>query len=279
MKKVLAFDCGGTNTRLALINNKYKIEKVLVTPTITKDKKAWVKNIVSMIEKFPLKDVVAISFGLPGVCDRKNGVILDLPNVFISNIKIRKILKEKFNLPVFIRNDAEVACLGEAHLGAGKGFSRVFFITISTGLGGALCVDGFNQDYVTEIGHTAYVYKGHVSEYEKLVSGLNLHNLAKINKISNVKSAPEMFQGVRDKDPKITKLFNEWFKILGDFIEMINSSYKPEIICVTGGLTKSKDLFLDKLAKKYDESIITECKFSEDAGLMGAAVYGFQSIK
>lgn len=279
MKKVLAFDCGGTNTRLALVNENYEFEKVLVTPTIIDDEKAWVKNIVSMVEKFPLENVVAISLGVPGVCDRENGIILEMSNIHIFNIKIRQILKEKFNLPVFIRNDAEVACLGEAHLGAGKDFSRVFFITISTGLGGALCVDGFNQDYITEIGHTAYLYKGHVSEYEKLVSGLNINNLAKINGFPKILDAKQMFQGVRDKNPDCLAVFKEWLFVLGEFIDLVNNSYKPDVICVTGGLTKSKDLFLKKLASTHKESIITECKFSEEAGLIGAAVFGFQSAK
>ena len=88
-----------------------------------------------------------------------------------------------------------------------------------------------------------------------------------------------MFQGVRDNKPEYLKLFNEWFQILSNFIQMINDSYKPDIICVTGGLTKSKDLFLKKLAKENPQSKIVECKFSEDAGIIGSAVYGFQSVK
>lgn len=278
MKKVLAFDCGGTNTRLALINEKLEIEKIEIIPTITDNKEKWISNIVELIEKFPLENVVAISLGVPGVCDRENGIILEMSNVRIGNVEIRKILNQKFSLPVYIRNDAEVACLGEAYSGAGKSFSRVFFITISTGLGGALCVDKINQDYITEIGHTAFVYKNHLTEYEKLVSGLNITNLAKFNNLDEIKNAKELFEGVRNNNENCLKLFEEWLTVLCKFFELVINSYNPDIICLTGGLTKSKDLFLPKLQEKFKSIKIAECFYKEEAGLYGSAVYGFQSV-
>lgn len=278
MKKVLAFDCGGTNTRLTLINEKLEIEKTEVIPTVTDNKEKWISNIIELIEKFPLENVVAISLGVPGVCDRENGIILEMPNVRIENIEIRKILSKKFSLPVYIRNDAEVACLGEAYSGAGKSFPRVFFITISTGLGGALCVDKINQDYITEIGHTAFVYKNHLTEYEKLVSGLNIANLAKFNNLDEIKNAKELFEGVRNNNENCLKLFEEWLTVLCKFFELVINSYNPDVICLTGGLTKSKDLFLPKLQEKFKNTKIVECFYKEEAGLYGSAIYGFQSV-
>lgn len=279
MKKVLAFDIGGTNTRLALINEKFKIEKELITRTPIKDEEKFIENCLKMIDEFPLEDVVAIGAGVPGVVDRQNGIIIDLPNVFIKNVKFGDILKEKYNLPLYLRNDAEIACLGEAYLGAGKSHNRVFFITISTGLGGALCIDSKIQDYVTEIGHTAYVYKNNVTEYEKLVSGFNLKNLAKFNGFDEIKEAKEMFDGVRNQNENCLKLFDEWFSILNSFITLVTSSYYPDVICITGGLTKSKDLFYDKLQEKHPETKIVDCFFKEGAGLMGAGVYALQCAK
>ena len=279
MKKVLAFDCGATNTRLALINEKFKIEKVLINPTPVNSKESWVQNLISLIEQFPIEDVVAISLGVPGVCDRENGVITDLPNVHITDIHIREILEEKYNIPVYLRNDAEVACLGEAYLGAGKGKSRVFFITISSGLGGALCVESINQDYVTEIGHTAYMYKGKLTEYEKLVSGVNIHNLTELNNHPEITSGRQLFDGVRNKDKACLEIFAEWKNILNDFIGLVCRTYFPDIICVTGGMTKAKDLYFPELKRKNRPTKIVECKFSEDAGLIGSGVYGFQCAK
>lgn len=279
MKKVLAFDIGGTNTRLALINEKFEVEKRLDYLTVTGTVKGFMENCIKLIEEFPLKDVVAIGAGVPGVVDVKAAKIIDLPNVGIKDIEFGKILNEKFGVPVFLRNDAQVACLGEAYLGAGKDFDNVFFITISTGLGGALCLDKKIQDYPFEVGHTLFNYKNELQEYEGLASGSHIYCLAEINNISSIKTAREMFDGVRKNDADALKLFDEWFMIIDKFVKLMVNSYSPDIICMTGGLMKSKDLFFEKLQKQNENVNIVECHFSEGAGIMGAGVYALQCAK
>lgn len=278
MKKVLAFDIGGTNMRLALVNEKFEIEKRMDLSTVTGDPEAFMNNCIKLINEFPLEDVVAIGAGVPGVVNRETGEILDLPHVHIKNVQFGKILSEKFNLPVYLRNDAEVACLGEAYLGAGKDYERVFFITVSTGLGGALCVDQKNQDYVTEVGHTKFIYKNTIQEYG-LVSGINIIKLIKMNDIKGINSAKEMFDGVKAKDSEALRLYDEWFMILNKFVRLMIDSYTPDIICMTGGLMKAKDVFFKRLQDENPDANIVECHFSESAGIMGASVYAFQCAK
>ena len=278
MRKVLAFDIGGTNMRLALVNEKFKVEKRKDLSTVTGDPEAFMINCIKLIEEFPLEDVVAIGAGVPGVVNRETGEILDLPHVHIKNVQFGKILSERFHLPVFLRNDAEVACLGEAYLGAGKRYDRVFFITVSTGLGGALCVDQKNQDYVTEVGHTKFMYKNTLQEYG-LISGVNITKLIKLNDIQGIQSAKEMFHGIRENKPEALRLYDEWFMILNKFVRLMADSYSPDIICMTGGLMKAKDVFFKKLQKENPDLKIVECKFSEGAGIMGASVYALQCAK
>ena len=278
MRKVLAFDIGGTNMRLALVNEKFEVEKRMDLSTVTGDPDAFMNNCIKLIEQFPLEDVVAIGAGVPGVVDREKGVILDLPHVHIQNVEFGPILTDKFHLPVYLRNDAEVACLGEAYLGAGQDYERVFFITVSTGLGGALCVDQKNQDYVTEVGHTKFLYKNSLQEYG-LVSGVNIKKLIKLNDIQGIKSAKEMFDGIKAKEPEALRLYDEWFMILNKFVRLMIDSYEPDIICMTGGLMKAKDVFFEKLQKENEDANIVECHFSESAGIMGASVYAFQCAK
>ena len=278
MRKVLAFDIGGTNMRLALVNEKFEVEKRMDLSTVTGDPDAFMNNCIKLIEEFPLEDVVAIGAGVPGVVDRETGMILDLPHVHIQNVPFGEVLSKKFNLPVFLRNDAEVACLGEAYLGAGKDYERVFFITVSTGLGGALCVDQKNQDYVTEVGHTKFIYKNTLQEYG-LVSGVNIKKLIKMNDIKGIETARDMFHGIRENDPEALRLYKEWFMILNKFVRLMIDSYQPDIICMTGGLMKGKDVFFEKLQKENEDANIVECHFSESAGIMGASVYAFQCAK
>lgn len=276
MKKVLAFDIGGTNTRLALVNENFEIEKVQIYPTSTGDVEKFMENVLKLLDEFSLDDVVAIGAGVPGVVNKETSTIIDLPNVGIKNVEFGKILKEKTGLPVFLRNDAELACLSEAYLGAGKDYERVFFITISTGIGGALCVDKQIQDYPFEVGHTLFKYKDSFQEYE-IASGKNIHKLAALNNI-NIKLAREMFEKVRLGDKDALILYDEWKKIVGAFIKLMINSYAPDIIVITGGFMKNKDLFLDYFKKENPDTLIEECKFSEQAGLIGSAVYAFQKL-
>lgn len=277
MKKVLAFDIGGTNTRLALINENFEIEKELVTSTPCGDKKKFVENCVKMVEKFPLENVVSIGAGVPGLVDEEKGTIISLVNVGINDIEFAKVFKEKFNLNLYLRNDAQVACLGEAYLGAGKDYERVFFITISTGLGSALCVDSKIDDHVTEVGHTLFNYKNNIIEYET-ISGANIKKFAKLNNLK-INTAKDMFDGVRNNDKNSLIFFNEWVNVFNQYISLMNNSYSPDVILITGGLTKAKDLYFEKLQNNLKEIPILECGFKENAGLIGAGVYAFQQSK
>lgn len=277
MKKVLSFDIGGTNTRLALINERFEIEKELVTPTPSHDAEKFVENCLKMIEEFPLENVIGIGAGVPGVVDREKGIILDLPNVFVKDINFAEKIYEKFHLPLYLRNDAEVACLGEAYLGEGKGYERVVFITISTGLGGALCVDQKCQDYVTEVGHTLFPYKNGYYEYS-IISGIEIPNFAKLHGM-NFTSARGLFEAYKNGDKNALFLRDEWISVLNKFVRLMNDSYSPDIIVMTGGFMKNKEVFFPQIIEENPDILIKECKFSDKAGLMGAAVYALQCAK
>ena len=282
MKRVLSFDIGGTNTRLALINERYEIEKVVIRPTIRNSPEDFLESIASIIEEFDVSKVACFGAGVPGVVDRSTNEIITLPNVGRSHIKIGEFIKERIKKDIYVRNDAETACLAEAVLGKGKHYSRVFFITISTGIGGALAIDGKIQDYVTEIGHTAYLYKDIKTpkyvDYEYLTSGNGIVRLCKEHNFI-VADAAEFFELVKQKNPNIMPIYNSWLKVLTDFIHLVQNSYHPEVITITGGVMKAKDIFFEDLKRLNPESNLVECQFKEDAGLIGGAVYAFDMLK
>ena len=267
MKYVLAFDIGGTNTRLSLVNEKYEIEKQLILPTVSGSVEDFIQSVFDITDKLNVNmdDVISCGAGVPGVVDRQNNYIIDLPNVYIKDIPLGKRFDEKFGKKMYIRNDAEVACLAEAKLGAGKKYSRTFFITVSTGLGGALCIDSINQDYVTEVGHTALVYKGILTEYESLLSGSGIPHLCQINGLE-INSAKQFFDLVRQKDEKIMPVFEDWLTLFSQFLQLMQNSYEPEIYCFTGGVFKNKDLFFEELQRRNPNCHLVECVFKEDAG-------------
>ncbi len=277
-KKVIALDIGGTNTRAAIVDENFQIEKEYITPTIKGDVDKFIDNVFKTIDalKPNLDEIVSIGVGVPGVVNKDNGYIYALPNVLIKEFPLGQELNKRYNRPVFIRNDAELAALAEAKIGKGKDYDRVFFITISTGLGGALIVNKENQDYITEIGHTALMYNGELSEYELLASGPGIVKLASIHGLK-IKDSKEFFASI-GKSELHKKVFNEWVDLINSFIKLIKDSYEPEIIVFTGGVMKSKEHFFDLLIKANEDVIIEECGLKESAGLYGAAIYAFDKV-
>lgn len=276
MKKALALDIGGTNTRLAIVNEKNEIERILIKPTICSDKNLFMQNIMDCISEFNLDDVVAIGAGVPGVVDREKGEIIDLPNVFVKDIPFKKIIEEKFHKQVFLRNDAEVACLGEALSPLGKKYQRVLFITISTGLGVSLCVDQEIQNYVTEVGHTLTYYKDNYYEYS-ILAGIKFPIFAELNGIGKI-SPKEFFSNIQTKT-EYQKVLKEWISFANNFLDLMINSYRPELIVFTGGLMNNKDLFLSEFKAAHPEVRMEECYFKTNAGLVGAGRLALQQAK
>lgn len=279
MKKIIALDIGGTNTRVALINEDYKIESILINPTVVGNLDLFLesvkKTILEGVKDFT--DVIAISAGVPGRV-RHDGFIYALPNIHITSIPLSDYLQKQFNLPVFVRNDAEIAALAEANVGPYKNFHSLYFVTISTGVGGALCIDGrlFNSSY--EIGHTMTAYHNEIHEFEHMASGTGIRRLCDMNGL-NIANAREFFELVKNDHPLAKRVYKDWIKMLSEWIEMVQDNFSPEVFTLTGGVMKSKDLFFEDLRRACPNSNIQECACGQEAGLVGAAVFGFQQAK
>ena len=105
------------------------------------------------------------------------------------------------------------------------------------------------------------------------MSGSGLKLLAKLNKLK-VSSSKEFFELVDRKDPKALKILDIWVSLLNKFLQEVAHTFEPDIITITGGVTKSKKYFFHKL--KAGKTIIKETKLGENAGLMGAGVVGIR---
>ena len=277
MRKTLAIDIGGTNTRLAVVNESFQIEQCVIKPTVCNDKEKFMQNIIDGIHELNLEGVEAIGAGVPGVVDREKGIILNLPNVHVENINFAEILKKETGLKTYLRNDAEVACLAEAYAPNAKKFSRIFFITISTGLGGALCIDKKIQDYVTEVGHTVANFGDFYEEFS-IVAGSRFPIFAKHLKEPDL-TPKTMFEKTRKKDKKYQQFTVKWLQILNQFIRLMINSYEPELVVVTGGFMNDKDVFFKQIKKAHRDVKIKETYFGTNSGLIGAGLYALKGVE
>lgn len=278
LKTIISVDIGGTNSRFALIDEKFNVLYKIVKPTILNIKDAFVNSIIIGIKDILKEDpnVIGISLGIPGPIIHESHVIT-LPNIHIDDIPLGEILKREFNLPVIIRNDAEMAAFAEAFLGFGKKHSRVFFITISTGLGGALVVDLTFDETPYEIGHTPYQHLNLTNTYEYFASGNGLVNLSKIYDLEIIDSE-HFFNLVIEKNSKAIFVYERWLYILKDFLSYVDRKYSPSIYVLTGGVFHAKDVFWKDLVSLNPQLNLKECYFKDQAGLIGAAAYGFKRL-
>ncbi|MFA5235530.1 MAG: ROK family protein [Bacilli bacterium] len=271
MKPIIAMDIGGTNMRIALIDERFRILKVMRFPTLVGDKAAFMNQVAATIEALgsDMKDVSAISIGVPGQVDA-SGHIKTLPNIHIDDVALAPFLEERFHKPVHIRNDAEMAALCEAKLGAGKRHKRTYFVTISTGVGGALVVNHALVNSSYEIGHTLFPYKGKFYEFERIASGSGLIALCAMNGLE-IQATSLFFSLVNSGNPQALAIFEDWLDLMATFLNRVQNLFEPDIIALTGGVMKSRDVFFEKLARKVHRVPVVPAEFGDDAGLMGAA--------
>ena len=142
MKYAVGIDVGGTNTRVALINEQYEIKERVQFGSDPKDPMKTLNQINDVIKEFG-QEIEGIGISCPGPLDLINGVILTPPNLpGWHNFELTKELEKITGVSVQLENDANLAGLAEAVIGAGKGKKIIEFLTISTGVGAGLCIDG-----------------------------------------------------------------------------------------------------------------------------------------
>lgn len=272
---IIALDIGGTNVRAAISDEKGTLHQIVKENTLRHDKDVFIAQVKGVITQLNLNkyDPLGISIGVPGRV-RRNGYIDELPNIGIKDIDLVNTLGKTFNLPVTVRNDAEMAAFAEAHAGAGKHFKSTYFVTISTGIGGCLVVNHEIKNPSGEIGHTLVPYDGSFYELEKIASGDGVIKLAALNDIYYA-TGKAFFNDVESGVPYALKIFEDWLTLIADFFNYVNTAFTPDVIAVTGGVLKSKALFWDRLKSLVPAANIQIAHFSEDAGLVGAAAYGF----
>ena len=151
MKKyVIAIDLGGTNIKVAVIKNEKKILNKATMPTkIYKNKQGLIDGLSQLcrglIKKSGLKkkDILGIGIGAPGLIDSKRGIIHHLVNIKgFKDVPLRGLIQKKTGIRTFLDNDVNVMTLGELYYGAGKGAKNMICITVGTGVGGGIVIDG-----------------------------------------------------------------------------------------------------------------------------------------
>lgn len=283
---VISIDLGGTNVRVGIVDNDCKIIKVNREFTIKENKEALANQICRMIGELPYKDYNVKEVGVSACGFVHQSFIKYMKNLNISDFDLKNIIESHYpDLNVTIKNDAACTALSEAIHGASKDYDSSFFITISSGIGGALVNQRKLVNLHFEIGHMFVEYKHNTYEVEQLLSGNGLVRLCLENNL-NVKNAGDFFILVRENNSLALDVLEIWKKKVAILIANLQMLFDVDVFVLSGGVMKSSDLFIDDLSPLANNMIkqfplkpikIVLAKFDQDAGLMGGACVAFNN--
>lgn len=315
MKKyVVGVDLGGTKISTALSDFNGNVISQTTVPTNASEGEAPVLNrIIESIDKV-MKDgstntseVSAIGIGLPGALNVEEGIILFTPNLPFKDFNIVEPLKSRFEIPVFIDNDANVATIGEFMFGAGKGSKNVIFFTVSTGIGGGAVLNGKiyrgHTANAMEIGHMTVAPGGprcncgNVGCVEAIASGTSIAKRGKEALASKVETSLrkyeeitsyEVFKEAEAGDEVSKEIIDNALNYLGIAVANAVSIFDPEYVIIGGGVSKAGNIVFDTVRKVVDkrcfknmaESVkIVPAGLGTDAGVIGAVALALLEIQ
>lgn len=246
-QKYIGVDIGGTTIKAALFNNEHEFLDFVFIKTNTKlGKKEVLMRIIRVIDELICDDVVSIGVGCPGPFKNlKEGILGDLNNLPLKNVKLKELLKNRFNIPVQINNDANCFTLAESKLGKGQNYSSVLGITLGTGIGTGLVIN-----------NKIYSGKGNALEFsgakinnktvENILGKKSIIKLAKKYKIK-IKEPKELYAIAKDNKSKYNKLaklaWKEFGIELGKITSILIQTLDPEIIVIGGQISNAWPYF------------------------------------
>lgn len=289
MKYSIGIDIGGSNTRVALIDENLNLIDRIQFRTNPEDPEETLKKIASVISNFS-KDIVGIGVSCPGPLDLETGYILRSPNLGEKwwTLSIPDTISELTGLPAYLENDANLAALAEAVVGDGKDKRYVQFLTISTGLGSGQVIDkkiydgahGFAHEIANCILWENGPQHGRLDKgaVEAICSGTAITTRAQKAGL-DVKHAGEVNDLANAGNETAAKIMDEAKEYLANMIAILIAVTDPEIVILGGSVAMKIDGFVkdveDRVKKKVYPPVvpyvdIRPSSLSEDSGLLGA---------
>lgn len=290
-------DIGGTNTRIALIDEAYEIIQRIQFPTDVNNPHATLQKIQETVQSFSVA-IAGVGLSCPGPLDLKQGIILDTPNLKGGwhGLAVSKELSTRLKVPVFLENDANLACLAEAVLGQGKDYSYVQFLTISTGLGSGLVIDKKiyqgAHGFAHEIANIPLWRNGpsHGSIYpggvEAICSGTAITTRAKKAGL-DVEHAGDVYSLACSQNQTAIDIMEDAKEYLANTIAIIYAFVDPEIVILGGSVAIKIPGFVEDVEQRVKTKVypniqplvkVVKTNLSEDSGLLGAACLAFLQV-
>lgn len=313
MKKYsIGIDLGGTKILIGLVEKesgkvvshiKKKTKKEKGPENIVRKMVEGVEELLEESGKF-FTEISSIGIGSAGQIDRKNGIIIGAPNLDCYNLNLKEILQDKFNIPVFVGNDVEVATIGEQKFGAGKGCADFVCVFVGTGIGSAIVKNGHIIYGATgtagELGHIIVDLNGRPcacgahgcleayasrSAIETRIEGALKKGrkscISEYLEEGKAITSSMIRKSIEREDELVTQCVSEASEYLSGGLASVINLINPELIILGGGLIEAVDYFYKQTIKKAKSKSLPvpaeKIRFSKTilgdySGVIGAAL-------
>lgn len=320
---IAGVDLGGTTINAAVISaDGERVLGMHTAPTnAERGPKYVVDKIIGMVREsmrvaghegeFDEKEIVGIGIGSPGPLDRKTGTVIETPNLGWRNFPLRDLVANAIGLPAELDNDANAATIGEWWVGAGKDVETMVGVTLGTGIGGGIVLGGkvFHgaSDVAGEIGHMSIdstgrkckcgnygcleAYASGPAIAARAIEGLQSGEQSVLpdlvdGDLSRI-TAETVYEGIVAGDAYARDVMRDTAKFLGSGVANLINVLNPEMIVISGGVTRAGDHLLEPLRNEvkrrafrnaFEACRIVTSELGSMAGVIGAA-YVFRSAR
>ncbi len=300
----IGIDLGGTTVGIGAVDEKYQIiasteQRTAGCHTPQELAEIVVTGTRKLIEdhKLPKENLTFIGMGCPGEIDTERGMAIYADNLPIDNIPFAKLLSEEFGAAAKLDNDANCAAWGEHMAGVSRGYKNIVTVTLGTGIGGGIIVDGKllhgRENHAGEIGHMVIDLHGKrcgcgrigcwetvastralTQEVERQAQYAPNSRLGKLIAANGGKAnGKTLFIAMSEEDNMARSIFNDWIRSLEVGMWNLINIFRPDMIVISGGISKEGETLLQPLRAAVGKcsTMIRAGRLGGNAGLIGAA--------
>lgn len=311
---IIGIDLGGTSIKMGLVDRLGRIIRSIESPTPENTGNKGYLEVVEAFDKiakqllndcaYHWENILGVGIGIPGFLDFPTGIVVEAVNLGWHHVPLRNVLEQLWNVPVLLENDANAAAIGEMWTGAGKGAQHLICLTIGTGIGGGVIINGDIYHGVNgsagEIGHITVKFDGGrlcncgktgCLETEASATGIVLNALEKVKGSSGLLKEEFLKQGnkltaksvvdlAKLGDSTCAGVIADAGTLIGTALANMCVLLNPEMIVIGGGIANAGELLFRPLTEAFqkftmprirENTAIVPAKLGNQAGIVGAA--------
>jgi glucokinase len=295
-KRVIGVDLGGTKILAGIVFADGRVERRREHATPVTSQDDLLAGLDAAVEELLDDEVVALGFGLPSPIDQRSGRAQQAVNIPLdATVDFRARMAERFGLPVGIENDANAAAYAEFHFGAAREARTMVMLTLGSGCGGGVVIDGELYRGWAEFGHIVIEFdgipcqgtctgRGHLEPY---VTGFAATKLAQ-DVFGPAVDAHRLVRLANEGEQRAIEILDGIGRHLGAGIGSLVNIFNPELVVIGGGFAAAGDFILDPareivaregLAGAGERVRIVRAELGTAAGLIGAGLVGFDALQ